>query len=113
MTLLYSVCLKPISLWNHYSSFVNSGPSFHFARSHVVNPPVSIVRTMFLMQDVSETICTAHAGGALMQAIQNSMINCQGVPCFSHCKVTFIVKVTVPATLLQHLACMSFTTSTA
>jgi len=70
-----------------------------------VNPPVSVVRTMFLLQDVTETICTAHAGGALMPAIQKSMI-CRQVPsCFSHCKVKLIEKVMLPAILHLWLAC--------
>ncbi len=56
---------------------------------------------MFLLQDVGETICTAHASGASTQAIQDSMLSRQGNPCFSHCKVKLIVKAVLPATLLQ------------
>ncbi|KAL0045755.1 hypothetical protein WJX82_003550 [Trebouxia sp. C0006] len=39
-----------------------------------------------LAKDVNETIFTAQAGRASMQAIRNSIIGSQGAPCFSHCK---------------------------
>jgi len=63
-------------------------------------PPVSIIRTMFLLQDVNKAFC-----GVSMQTIRNSTISSQGTPCFSHCKVEVNEKVALPATLLQHFYC--------
>ncbi len=71
-------------------------------------PPVSIIRTMFLLQDVNKAFCIAHAGGVSMQTIRNSTISSQGTLCFSHCKVKVNEEVAFPATLLQHLYCSTW-----
>ena len=106
--MLYSACSKPLvsCVDNDYISLVSTGPSCHSsARSHLVDAPVSITTTTFLLQDVNKAFCIAHAGGVSMQTIRNSTVSSQGKPCLSHCKVKVNEKVVLPAALLQHLCC--------